>query len=129
MSDFAGKQTLPEKFCKYTAFVESIFKITPGHIEKFLGYDAYRLAIPTTISIIGIIILGIVLVSFIINRKEKMAWISILWIIFSIIILCSVGWGTVENGLILYSLYFAWAFYLLQVRFTRSESPKGFFLI
>ncbi len=113
MSDFAGKQSLPEKFCKYTTFVESIFKITPGHIEKFLNYDAYRLPIPETISIIGIVILALVVLSFILNRKEKMAWISILWIIFSIIILCIVGWGTVENGLILYSLYFAWAFYLL----------------
>ena len=113
MTNYAGEQTLIEKFYKYTTFVESLFKVPMGHVEEFLGYNAYRLPIPTTISIFGLVILGIVLLSFILNRKEKIAWISILWVIFSIIILCFVGWGTVENGLILYSLYFAWAFYLL----------------
>ncbi len=32
------------------------------------------------------------------------------WVGFSFVLLCLIGWGTAENGLILYSLLFAWAF-------------------
>jgi hypothetical protein len=31
----------------------------------------------------------------------------------SFLVLCLVGWGTAENGLILYSLYFGWAYFCL----------------
>ena len=113
MTDFAEKASFVVKWNQYTAFIKNIFIISTGHIEKLLGYHVYRLPIPETMSIIGILLLGLSIVSFIINRKEKIAWISILWIIFSFIILCMIGWGTKENGLILYSLYFAWPFYCL----------------
>lgn len=39
--------------------------------------------------------------------------VSAFWVLYSIIILCFVGFGTQENGLILYSLYFSWAFIIL----------------
>ena len=113
MTNFANKQTFIEKLYKYTYFVESIFKVNTGYLDKYLGYDVYRMPNATAISIFGVVILGILLISFILNRKEKLAIISFLWVIFSFIILCIVGWGTVENGLILYSLYFSWAFYIL----------------
>ncbi len=32
------------------------------------------------------------------------------WVCFSFLLLCLIGWGTAENGLILYTLLFAWAF-------------------
>jgi hypothetical protein len=35
------------------------------------------------------------------------------WCAFSAILLVGLGWGTAENGLILYGLYFSWAFYVL----------------
>ena len=36
-----------------------------------------------------------------------------MWLLYSFIILCVFGWGTAENGLILYSLYFSWAAFIL----------------
>lgn len=33
-----------------------------------------------------------------------------IWIGFSVFLLVILGWGTFENGLILYALYFAWAY-------------------
>ena len=42
-----------------------------------------------------------------------MAIVSGLWILFSFALLCVMGWGTNENGLILYSLYFSWAYIIL----------------
>ena len=35
------------------------------------------------------------------------------WVAFSAVMLLILGWGTAENGLILYALYFGWAFLAL----------------
>ena len=67
----------------------------------------------SSLNIVGIIILLTCLISYILNRKEYMAKISFGWVLFSAIILLFIGWGTAENGLILYSLYFYLAFYVL----------------
>ena len=52
-----------------------------------------------------------------------MALISGFWVLYSFVILCLVGFGTQENGLILYSLYFSWSFivllYLLFMKIVR----------
>ena len=82
-------------------------------------------------SITGIIILGLLIVSFIINRKEKIAQVSALWILYSFIILCLIGWGTKENGLILYSTYFAWAFYSLFILLIKkiTKNKRAFSII
>ena len=55
-----------------------------------------------------------ILTFFIVNIKDKLNRISFYWVIFSFIILCVVGWGTLENGLILYALYFSWAIVILM---------------
>ena len=64
-------------------------------------------------NLLGIIILVLVTISFILNKKDKLSKISYYWVIFSVLLLCVVGWGTQENGLVLYSLYFSWAFIIL----------------
>ena len=46
-----------------------------------------------------------------------MAKISFLWVLFSILVLVLIGWGQPENGLILYGLYFAWAYLILYFMF------------
>ena len=94
--------------------MKSIF-IAPA--ARIINNEAYWLEPVKSISIIGVAILVICLISFIMNRKNKFAKISFLWIIFSFIILCVIGWGTQENGLILYSLYFGWAYISLIYMF------------
>ena len=39
-------------------------------------------------------------------------------------ILCIIGWGTMENGLVLYSLYFAWAFLILIYKLLKRVFEK-----
>ena len=108
------KVSFTDKIYQYTHFIESLFTATKGKImNNDFNFISYQLTPKTSISIIGIIILLIVFISFILNRKNKMALVSFLWILFSFILLVVVGWGTKENVLILYSLYFAWAFYSL----------------
>lgn len=69
---------------------------------------------------IGVAILVILVISFIITPKEKINIFSFCWLSFSILLLVVVGWGNAENGLILYSLYFSWAFVVLLYNFTKN---------
>ena len=97
--------------CQYTNFITNCF-IAPFKTvtEERLGHISFQLAYADTLNIIGLLILILVVIGFILNRKDKFAKICFSWVIFSIVLLIILGYGTRENGLILYSLYFNWAF-------------------
>ena len=107
---FTGKEVLfIDRFRQYTHFIANCFvSINAVGID-----DVWRIKILETINFEGIIILILSIISFIVNRKDKLNRISFFWVIFSFIILCGIGWGTLENGLILYALYFSWALVIL----------------
>ena len=107
------KLSFIERFEQFLAFIQSIFLGPDTRVIQNAGYLSLLLEKVNGFSIIGIIVLIICLISLIINRKNKMAIVSGLWILFSFALLCVMGWGTNENGLILYSLYFSWAFIIL----------------
>ena len=65
------------------------------------------------ISAIGIVVLCLAILGFILNRKDKFIQICFAWGIFSFILLAIMGWGAPENGFILYTFYFGWAFICL----------------
>ncbi|MBR2523737.1 MAG: hypothetical protein IKE53_04790 [Clostridiales bacterium] len=102
-----------DRLLQYLNFARSIY-IAPASEIRDLGFRvSWQLPRITWIDITGILILLLVFVCFWFTRKNGMSKISLCWIIFSFIILIGVGWGTSENGLILYSLYFSWAFSVL----------------
>ncbi len=117
LNSFAKKVTFPEKIIQYTNFVKGIFFANTGNVKVINKHFSYQTIDFQKASIIGIIILGIIFISYLMNHRNKMARLSFLWVLFSIIILVIVGWGTAENGLILYSLYFGWAFLILYFLF------------
>lgn len=130
---FAGQKLLfIDKLKQFLYFVQSIFIAPKSHILADTLPVAYRLDDVNFICLIGIAILILCLISFILNRKNKLALISFLWIIFSFLILCILGWGTAENGLILYSLYFSWAYivliYLLIDKLIKNDKIKTILL-
>lgn len=97
--------------CQYSHFVKNCFLAPFQTItEEKLGHISFQLAPANSLSIIGIVLFILVVISFIVNRKDKFAKICMSWVAFSIIILIVLRYGTRENGLILYSLYFGWAF-------------------
>ena len=128
---FTGKGILfKDRLLQFVYFVRSIFIAPSTKIVFHKGVLCYWLNDVKYISILGIIIILLCIVSFIINRKHKFALISFLWIVFSFIILCLVGWGTRENGLILYSLYFFWAYCsLLFLLFNKIKNTKVKYLL
>ena len=113
---------------QFTHFIEDIFLSPNSAISKrFFDVGTYQLVEAKSLSIIGICILFIVFISFFLNRKEKMAQVSFFWILFSIFVLVLVGWGSIENGQILYSLYFAWAYYILYFMFINKIKNRKIF--
>lgn len=105
--------TFIDKLQQFLYFIRSIFIAPSGQIVLIDDSLRYQLINIDFFSIIGGLILLICIISYIINRKNHMALISFLWVVFSFLVLCLFGWGTQENGLILYSLYFAWAYIIL----------------
>lgn len=104
--------TFYDKMLQFFSFIQYLFLSPKGVImNNEGGYISYQLLNLKSFSIVGIIIFIMVILSYLLNRKEKMALISIMWVFFSFVVLGVIGWGTTENGLILYSLYFAWAYY------------------
>lgn len=109
-SSFALKVSFTDKLYQFFNFVKSTLIAPSGHIKMIDKFPTYQLQEVKLLSLIGILLLILVIVSFILNRKNKFARFSFFWIIFSILLLLLVGWGTTENGLVLYTLYFAFAY-------------------
>lgn len=110
-----------DRLLQYLNFVASSFIKPMTNIDNTtFGHLSYQLIQINEINILGVIIIVLCGISYIINRKNKFLKMCLFWIIMSFIILCAVGWGTSENGLIIYTLYFSWGFisliYLLIVR-------------
>lgn len=115
LNGFTGKNlTFANKFYQYTAFVGNCL-IAPnaGINHTAEEYISWQLNPATGVSICGILILILCLISAWVNRSKKSSMIAIGWVAFSVIILLGIGWGTEENGLILYALYFGWTFLML----------------
>ena len=113
LSTFYGSVLFEDKIYRFSNFISSIFIGTNGKIVNVEGDLVYRLVEPSRINYVGLCIFGLLIISFILNRKERIAKISFLWVLFSILVLVLIGWGQPENGLILYGLYFAWAYLIL----------------
>lgn len=132
-SSFAKKVGFVDKFYQFINFVKGIIIAPKGKIMEVLNHPSYQLVEVKNIMIVGVVILLIVILGYILNKKNKFANFCILWVIFSAVLLLLIGWGTAENGLILYSLYFAFAYLSLFFLFFRSiiknDKIFGIFII
>lgn len=130
-SNFYGEETVPvERLNMYTHFIlntiiapeisidNSVFASKAASLN---GYEyrilAFNIAISQTnnksTNILGIIIFAIAILGFIFNRKDSFSKICFVWVLFSVILLPIIGYGSGENGFLLYSYYFSWAFICL----------------
>ena len=114
---FSGsKVSFINRFIQYTHFIPNCFiALNDSPTEQ----NAWRLTGLHSINIFGILIFIVCIISFIIYKKDKITRLSFIWITYSFFILCVLGWGTAENGLTLYILYFSWAFVILIFNFVK----------
>ena len=116
LSGFAGgKVPVQNRFMQFTWYIKNCFTAPNAGADHvyYADHSAWLLRPVTAYSAAGIMILVLSITSGIINRKKKITKIAVFWVGVSIIILAVMGWGTIENGLIIYSLYFGWAFFVL----------------
>lgn len=123
---FAGaKLGYPDKMLQFFNFVISCFiKPHAGINTTTYSHISYQLEPITTLNYIGISIFIIAILGFLLNYKNRFAKICMVWITYSFALLFLIGWGTVENGLILYTLYFAWAYISLVFMFIERVFKK-----
>lgn len=126
LSSFTGKTvTLADKIYQYTEFIRSCF-VAPNAGVNTTAFDhiSWQLNPATGINFTGILILILVVISAIWNRDKKSSLLAAGWVGFSVIMLLGLGWGTKENGLILYALYFGWAFLVLLFQLIEKVESK-----
>ena len=106
--------TVADKFYQYSAFVRSCFAAPgAGAGTAVAGHISWQLYPVTEINWTGIAIVLLAVLSAVLNRDKKSSLLAAGWAVFSAVMLLGLGWGAMENGLILYALYFGWAFLVL----------------
>ena len=126
LSQFSGaKLTTLDKLRQFTVFLGSCLLAPQSEaVVNTSGVLSWQLVFPTAFSALGIAVAGLCLLGFWLNRKDGTARLAGFWLVFSFLLLFGMGWGTQENGLILYSLYFGWAILLLLFRLGQALTAK-----
>lgn len=118
--------TVLDKVSQYMTFVcSTLWAPSAGPMTNMLDMPSWKQAAVTGLSRPGMLILLLCIVSVLLNWKQFSARMAALWIGFSFVILVGLGWGTQENGLILYALYFGWAFWVLLYQLARKLTGKA----
>ena len=113
-SAYTGKDvSFSSRLFQYTSFIKDCFIAPEAALNlTFEDYPTWQMLPKTHIDIMGSVLFLIAGITSI-TDKSRACRIAGLWVLFSVCMLLLFGWGTSENGLILYSLYFSWAFFVL----------------
>ncbi len=130
------KYTLEEKANMYSNFLNNSVYFSDFDIKDWKGRKILTLSdfildveVPskkiesantTQLNITGVVIGGLAILGFILNRKDRFTQISFIWCLLSVFLLFGLNYGVDENGLILYSFYFSWAFVCLIIKLIES---------
>ncbi len=126
LNRFAGEElSLGAKLCQYTAFIPGCLWAPAAEVtENMWGNLSWQLVRSRSLNLVGIGIMLLCVLSAVVNRRDKVTLVAAAWAGFSIVVLLVLGWGTQENGLILYALYFGWAFLVLLYRLAEFAGKK-----
>lgn len=108
---------LRSKLMQYVNFAGACL-LAPKSGVDFTTYRhvSWQMLPVTGWSPVGLLVLLLTLGGILLSRKERITKLSAVWLGFSFVLLGLVGWGTIDNGLMLYSLYFGWAFVCMIFR-------------
>ena len=110
---FLSNHGYMDKLRQFTHFILSCLMAPHSRLMNYNEHIAYQLDMPDSFNLFGIIILVLAVWSGVLFRRRFIAKISLYWVGFSFALIAMIGWGTAENGTILYSLYIYWAFTIL----------------
>ena len=128
ISSFAGGVGFGARALQYLAFVSACFVRPAAAIDPLTyAHASYQMLAPTGVHWLGLALLLLSAVSAVLFCKDARMRVFSLWAGFSLVLLFFIGWGASENGMVLYTLYFFWAFaallYMLLQRLS-SRKPK-----
>ena len=116
----AGLNAL-DKLRQFSVFLGSCILAPESEaVLNSTGSLSWQLVSPAAFAPLGICVAVLCLLGFWFSRKDRAAQMAAFWLAFSFVVLVGMGWGTMENGLILYSLYFGWAVLLLLFRLAQA---------
>lgn len=114
-SSFARGVSFGQRFLQYANFISSCL-ISPADEEIVFTSSCFSLAPVERLNFFGVSALALLCVSFLWNHRDFACRCAFGWIAFSALILLGFGWGSVENIMPLYGLYFSWACLTLLFR-------------
>lgn len=92
--------------------------LAPASGPDFTTYShaSWQMLPVTDWSPVGLLVLAAAVGGILVSRKDRFTRLCACWLGFALVLLGLVGWGTIDNGLMLYSLYFGWAFVAMVFR-------------
>lgn len=106
-ANFTGRGVpLAARFEQYFHFLAGCF-VAPEIVES--GRTLQLAPLSGSVGPGGVVVGALLLCGWLVNRRDERAQLCFRWMLFSVFLLLLVGWGSRENGMILYSLYFQWA--------------------
>ncbi|NCB05314.1 MAG: hypothetical protein EOM69_07300, partial [Clostridia bacterium] len=115
IASFAGEAvSLPNRALQFFAFVSACFA-RPAAAVDFATYThaSYQLLPVTGMRWLGFALFALALISAALNWRDRSLRVCSIWAAFSVLLLLVIGWGASENGMVLYTLYFFWAYVAL----------------
>ena len=109
---YAGGDVAPlSKLMQYVNFVGSCFVAPASHVDfETYSHVSWQMYPVTGWRILGFVVLLGAILGVLAKPRAAFSKICGAWIAFSFLLLGLVGWGTIDNGLMLYTLYFGWAY-------------------
>lgn len=116
---YAGGNVAPvQKLMQYINFVGCSFLAPASHVDfETYSHVSWQMVPVTGWRALGFVVLAGALLGVAVKPKKRFSRICLGWMAFSLLLLGIVGWGTIDNGLMLYSLYFGWAFVAMCFQF------------
>ena len=118
VASFAGG-TLPvgERAMQFFAFVSACFARPAAAVDlTTYAHASFQMLPVTGLRWAGIALFALAVVSAVLSWRERSLRACSLWVAFSFLLLFAAGWGAAENGMVLYTLYFFWAYAALLYR-------------
>lgn len=119
LKQFTGEEvSFTNRLQQFTMFVRSCFVAPPSELNWQVRQDYSWQQVPVeAISVAGILLFVLAVLGFVLNYEKLLYKICMFWVVCSFMVLCVLGWGTAENGLILYTLYYGFAYWILVYGF------------
>jgi len=127
LASFTGESVgFGARALQFFSFVSSCFARPAAGLDLITySHPSYQMYAVAGINWAGVILLALSLVSAVLHRKEARMRVFSLWAGFSVALLLLVGWGSFENGMVLYTLYFSWAYAALLYALLGRIVPKN----